>query len=106
MSVAAFARRRKARHDHIGLKFADDPHDIGENSVAIPDRERLLRRFAEPEVERTREELFGAVDAARRQQLLRADDAEELAFFVADEVLAAVAARQRQITGAHAAIVD
>ncbi len=60
-----------------------------------PDLQRLGRILRISEIDRAREELFAAVDAARSEKLLRAEDAEELAFFVADEVLSAVAARHR-----------
>ena len=68
--------------------------------IVIPDGQRLLRTFGKSEVEGAREELFAAVGAPRGQQLLRADDAEQLAFLVAEEVLSAVAARHRQVAGA------
>jgi len=103
--VAAFAGRREARDDHVGLKAADVPDDVGQDGVVSPDLQRLVRTLREAEIERAREELFAAVDAARVEQLLRAEDAEELAFFVADEVLSAVAARHRQVGGAQQALV-
>ena len=58
-------------------------------------------RLGEAEIDGAREELLGAVDLARVQQFLRADDAELRALFRADQVLAALAARQRKVRGAH-----
>ncbi len=54
-------------------------------------RERLLGRLRVAEVDRAGEELLAAVDAPRREQLMRADDAERFPLLGADEVLAAVA---------------
>ena len=68
-------------------------------------RQRLLGTLRVAEVDGAREELLAAVDAPRGQQLLRADDAEQLALLVAEEVLSAVAARHREIAGAHEPVV-
>ena len=100
MAVAAFAGRREARDDHVRLEPADGPDDVREDRVVSPDRQRLLGVLREAEVDGAREELLRAVDAPRGEQLLRADDAEELALLVADQVLSAVAAREREVAGA------
>jgi hypothetical protein len=42
------------------------------------------------EIDRSREELLGAVDAARSQQFLRADKAQQVALFGSDQVLPAL----------------
>src|SRR6185369_8524215 len=104
-SVASFAGRREARDDDVGLKSADGPDDVREDAVVAPDGERFVRTFGETEVEGAGEHLLRAVNAPRREQLLRADHAEELALFIADEILPAVAARQREVAGAVEAIV-
>ena len=57
---------------------------------------RFLRSLGEAEVDRAREELFGAVDPAGSQQLLRADHAQRIALLGANQILAAFAARERQ----------
>src|SRR5262249_35585067 len=93
MSMPALAGRREARHDDIRLKSADVPDDVGEDRVVSPDLQRLGRILREAEVDGPREELLAAVDAPGIEELLRPEDAEELGFFVADEVLSAVAAR-------------
>ena len=55
----------------------------------------------ESEIDGAREELLRAVDLARRQQLLRANDAELRALFGTDQVLPAFTARQRKVRRAH-----
>ena len=105
MAMAAFAGGGEARDDHVRLEAADVPDDVRENEIVIPDVQRLLRTFRKSEVESAGEELFAAVGAARGQQLLRADDAEQFAFFVAEQILAAVAAGHRQVAGAIQALV-
>ena len=105
MTVSAFAGRRKTRDDHVGLEAADVPHHVGQDRVVSPDLQRLGWTFRKSEVDCAREELFAAVDATRVEKLLRAEDAEELAFFIADEVLSAIAARHRKIRGAQQPIV-
>ena len=66
--------------------------------------QRLVERSREAEVEGPREVLPAAVEPPRRAELLRADEAEADAEVVADEVLAALAAREREVRGlaAHA----
>jgi hypothetical protein len=59
--------------------------------------ERLLGALAEAEVEGAREVLAPAVEPARGEQLLGAHGAERLAELVADEVLPAVAAGEREV---------
>ena len=70
-----------------------------------PDGQRFLRRLRVSEVDRAREVLLPAVYAARGQQLLRAQHAEKLSFFIADEILSAVAAGHGQISGAQEPLV-
>ena len=101
--VAVRVRRlgRKARDDDVGPEAADDPDHVGEHRVLAPDAQRLLGALRVAEVARAGEELLGAVDAARGQQLLRADEAERRPLLGADQVLAAVAAREREVGRAH-----
>ncbi len=105
MAVAALACGRKAGDDDVGLEAADVPDHVGEDRVVAPDRQRLLRVLGVAEVDGAGEGLLAAVDAPRRQELLRADHAEELALLVADQVLAAVAARHREVRRAQEALV-
>src|ERR1700693_4440610 len=100
MSVAAFARRREARDADVGMQAGEVPPHIGQDGVVAPNGERFLRRLRVAEVDGPCEVLLASVDAPRGEKLLRAEDAEQLALFVADEVLSAVAARHRQVAGA------
>ena len=97
MSVAVF--RRETRHDEIGSKFSDHPHDVRENLFPIPDAQGFLRRFGKTEVVRAGEELPAVIDPPRGEQLLRANNAELVAQFRPDQILAAVAASERKIGG-------
>ena len=58
---------------------------------------RLGARFREAVVERVAEELLGAVEAPRLQQLLGADHAKRVEQLGPDDVLAALAAIERQV---------
>ena len=69
----------------------------------IPVLVRLLRGLRKTEIESAREILVAAVETARREQLLGADGAKRLAELVADQILTAVAAREREIRRLHAA---
>ena len=84
-----------------GRKLADDRHHVGQHGVLAPDPQRLVGALRETEVARAGEELLRAVDPARRQQLLRPDEAQRRPLLGADQVLPAVAARDRQIGRAH-----
>jgi hypothetical protein len=86
---------RETRDDHVGAEAADHRDDVGEHGVLAPDAQRLFRALREAEVARAREELLGAVAPPGGEQLLRADEAERGPLLGADEVLAAVAARDR-----------
>jgi hypothetical protein len=84
----------------VSLSFKgkpEDAHHVGQHLVVIPEAQRLLGGFGEAEVDGAREELPPAVDAPRRQQLLRADETEEIADLRPDQVLSAVAARHREV---------
>ena len=105
MTVTAFARCREAGDDDVGLEAAKVPHHVGQDRVVAPDGQRFLRRFGVAEVEGAREVLFTPIDASRGKKLLRAQNAEELAFLVADEVLSAVTARHRQVASAQQPLV-
>src|SRR5262249_56830756 len=99
--VVAVVRRLlvEAGDDDVGLEAADRPDHVGERLVVAPERERLVGALGVAEVAHAAEALLGAVEAARRPELLGANDVEELALLAADEVLAAAAARPRQVGG-------
>ncbi len=105
LAVAGLRRGREDRDDDLGLEPANDAHGVFEDRFLRPLLQCLVERPGVPEVERAGEELTGAVDAARRQQLLRANETELLAELRTDQVLAALTAREREVGGlaAHAA---
>ena len=94
---------REAGDDHVGPERADHPHDVGDDGLPIPDPERLGGVLREAEVDGAGEELPAAVEAAGGEELLGADHAQLLEKLGADDVLTAVAPRERQIGRAVAA---
>src|SRR4030095_9386154 len=99
MTMRLFILGTEARHYHVRPKTPNDPHDVSENLVVIPDVQRFISRFGKPEVVRSREELLRMVDASRVDQFLCTDNAEPLAQFGSKYVLTSVAARNRKISG-------
>ena len=99
LPVTVGRRAREDGDDHLRPERAHDRDGVLEQRILRPFAERLVERLREAEVERAREVLTAAIDAARREQLFGADHAEHFAELVADQVLAAVAARERQIRG-------
>jgi len=81
------------RDHHVGPREADQPHVVADDLVLAPLLERLVDAERVAEVHCAREELLGAVDAVRSQQLLGAQHAERLENLGADLILSAVAAR-------------
>src|ERR1051326_2365885 len=71
--------------------------DVAEHGLAVPDSQRLLGTLGISEVLRACEVLASAVHPSRGQQLLRARHAESLTELRAEQVLTAVAAREREI---------
>jgi len=73
---------------------------VSDNTVS-PSQKRSVSSglFEKPKSIARVKELPAAVEPTRRQQLLRADDAELIADLGADQVLAAVAGRHRQVRG-------
>src|ERR1700756_2502312 len=88
----------EARYDYIRSEIPDDPHDVSENFVVVPDAQRFVSRLRKSEIDRPREELLGVVDASRIEQFLCANNAEPLAQFGSEQILAAVPARNRKIS--------
>ena len=58
---------------------------------------RLVHGLGESEIDRPGEELLRAVDTPRSQQLLRANQTQQIALFAAQQVLSAFTAGRRQI---------
>jgi hypothetical protein len=98
MAVRVGVVQREAGDHHVRLELPEDPDDIGQHLVVVPEAQRLLGRLGEAEIDGAGEELPPAVDAPRRQQLLRADEAQKIADLGTDQVLSAVAARHREVT--------
>ncbi|CAA9358191.1 MAG: hypothetical protein AVDCRST_MAG40-3304 [uncultured Gemmatimonadaceae bacterium] len=76
---------------------AHHAHHVAEQGVAGPVPERLVGALRVAEVVGPREVLPRPVHPPRGEQLLGAHDAERLAQLVADQVLPAVAAREREV---------
>src|SRR4029450_5624582 len=99
MAMRLFILGTETRHYHIRSEIPDDPHDVSENFVVIPDAHRFVSRFGNPEVGCSVEELLRMVDASRIEQFLCSNNAEPLAEFRTDQVLAAVPACTGKISG-------
>src|SRR5215216_2236633 len=89
----------EARHDYIRPEIPNDPHDVSKNFVMIPEAHCLFRRFRKSEIGGTREELLRMIDASRVEQFLRSNNAEPFAQFWSEQILTAVSARNREISG-------
>ena len=105
VTMAVRRGAREHRDDDLRPEAADHVEDVFENRVARPEPKRFVGGLGEAEVVRAGEELARAVELAGGQQLLGADDPQLGTELGADEVLAAFAAREREIRGlcAHAA---
>src|SRR5262245_3211064 len=88
----------EARRYYIRPEFSDDPHDVSQNFVVIPDVQRFLGCLGKPEIERSREELLRMIDTSRVEQFLCSNDAEAFAQFGSQYVLTSVAASNRKIS--------
>ena len=94
------ARWREPCDDHIRPEHPDHAYHIAQHFLLPPLLETLLRALAVAEVHRTGEELLTAIDAPCFEQLLRADDAQRVAQFGADQVLSTIAACEAEVAGA------
>ena len=83
--------------DDLRTKPPHDADRVLEEDVLRPLAERFVERARETEVVRPGEVLAGAVQPPRRRQLLRAHEAEPDAEVGSDEILSALAARQRKV---------
>src|SRR5438067_320130 len=99
VSMAA-ALGRKARDDHIGPEGTDDPHDVAQDSLAVPNPQGFLRRFRKSKINRSREKLPSAIQPPRGQHFLSADHTQLIAEFRPEHVLSAITAREREISRA------
>src|SRR3954462_13345800 len=99
MTVRLLILGTEARHDDIRLEIPDYPHDVGKNFVVTPDAQRFVSRFREPEISGSCEELPRVVDASRVEQSLCSNNPEPFAQLRSDQILAAVPARHRKISG-------
>src|SRR5207248_566862 len=97
---AASGRNRKARHEHVRTKLANDANDVSQHPFTIPNPQSLLGCFGKAKINRAREKLPAAVNPPRRQQFLRACNAQLLIELRSDLILAAVAAGQRKVSRA------
>ena len=98
--VQAAARAVGAhRGDDVGPDRADEADEVARDLVLAPLLERLVDAERVAEVDRAREVLLGAVEAVQREQLFGAQDAERFEQLGTDLVLAAVAARRRHERG-------
>ena len=70
----------------------------------IPLGEGLLVVLGETEILRASEELLAAVDATRGEEFLRADDAQGVTQFRANEVLSPFPSRKRKVANTHGAL--
>ena len=91
----------KYRHDDLRPEGPHHRHHVAENRVLGPVRVRLLGCLGKAEVVGARKELASSIETARREQLLRANHAEQYAQLVANEILSAVAPREREIARLH-----
>jgi hypothetical protein len=85
------------RDDDLRPEALDDRDDVFEDRIARPETKRLFCVLGKAEVVGAREELAGAVELPRREQLLRADDAELGTQLRSDQVLPAFAPAERQV---------
>ena len=100
MTVARRPAEKPSMID-VGPVVADHPDDVAENAVVTPFLQGFGGGLGKTEIDRACKKLLRAVDLARVQQFLRANDPQLRALFGADQVLAALAARQRKVRRAH-----
>src|SRR5689334_11071579 len=103
LAVPVACRPRKTQDDHVGPETPDGPDYVGKDAVVPPLRERFRGCFGVAEIDGAAEELLCTVNPASGQQFLRADQAEQIALLGSDQVLPALPASERKITGAHMA---
>ena len=97
MSMRAARHWGEARDDRVRPELADDAHNIRQHLLPVPDSQRLAVILGITEIHRAAEKLPAAVEPAGGEQLLSAGHAQFIAELGAEHVLAAVAAREREI---------
>ncbi len=95
MAVAVPRRAGELQDNHVGPVMADGRNHIRKNAIVPPFRYGFFGRFREAEIDGAGEKLFRPIHAASRQQLLRANHAQQVALFRTDQVLPTLAARRR-----------
>ncbi len=101
LTVAVGLVPGEPRMDHERPEQPDHANHVAEHLAFAPLRLRFRQRLREAVVERAREELLAAIEPPRLKQFLRANDAQRVEQFRTDDVLPALAARQRQIRDAR-----
>src|SRR5262249_38055753 len=101
LPVPIARRAAESENDHVWSVAPHDPNHIGKDAAVSPVLHRFFGGAREAEVDGAREELLRAIDLPGVQQLLRADDAHLRALLTADQILPALAARERKIRSAH-----
>src|SRR5437868_2122990 len=97
MAVRFVIVRAEARNDDVWFPAANCPDDVGENLVPIPDAQRFGGALRKTKIDGAGKELLGMIEASSGEKLLSADDAKALAQLGPDQVLPAVAARDRKV---------
>src|SRR5688500_3391745 len=99
LAVAVARGPGEHRDDYMRAERAHDRDDVAEQLLPGPMLVCVGRILREAEIIRAGEVLPGAIDPARRDELLGAHDAERFAQLVADEILSSIAPRQREVRG-------
>ena len=90
-------RAAEDRDDDLGPEPADDPHDVLEYRILRPMGPGVSQGLREPEIVGPGEELLGAVEAARGQQLLGPQQAECRPELATDQVLTPITSCHGQV---------
>src|SRR5258708_23546780 len=90
----------KTCDEYVRTKRADNSHHVAENLLAVPDAKRFFVVLGKTKIICSREKLTSTIDAARAQQFLRANHSELFAQFRSAQILSAITACQREISGA------
>jgi hypothetical protein len=85
------------RNHDLGPESPDHLHNVCQERLAGPERQRLGRGLGVPEVERTREILPPTIQGPRCLELPGTDDSETLEELRTDEILPPVAPREGEV---------
>jgi hypothetical protein len=89
--------RRETRDDHVRPEGADHADDVSQDCLPVPDPQGVLVILRKSEVFRAREVLPSPIQTPGGEQFLGASYAQLVAELGPEQVLAAVASRERQI---------